>query len=83
MKETLLWERDTRSTVSVLKHPASLLSLTEGDFRSYPAGQFSLTWPGSTRDFLLFRPRFLPSFQLGECIWFAGLIPCSRERKNT
>lgn len=60
--------------------PRIQLSLTKGDFHSYLACQFSLTWPGSMEDFLLFCPRFFSLFQLGEYIWFSGLISYSLEK---
>lgn len=37
------------------------------------------TWTGSTAVFIFYWPQFFPSFQLGGCIWSAGLTPCPRE----
>ena len=62
--------------------PASSPRL-EGDFLSDPASWLPLTWTGSTADFLFYRPRFFPSFQPGEHVWFAGLMPCPWERQDT
>lgn len=40
---------------------------------------FASFWTDPAVSFILYRPQVFPSFQLGQCLWSAGLVPCSWE----